>query len=470
MNLIDIQKSFFESALELDSHIFSNEQFNQWIEELRKTNSYEINKIPFSECDKWSFADDRSSLRHESGKFFSIEGLLIETNFGSLSKWSQPIINQPEIGILGFITKVIDGVRHFLVQAKMEPGNIDLVQISPTLQATKSNFTQVHKGKKPAYLEYFLNHPSSSIIYNQLQIEQCGRFIKKRNRNVIIEITDELSLEDYFKWLTLGQIKKLLQSNNIINMDSRTVISCISYMELIQSKMALPTIILNQAITPLTQAFIKSIHSVENSIHNEYQIISWFTDLKINYELKTTSISLTDLEDWAINEYEIKNIKHDYFKINAFRINGGAREVNSWCQPLITEEKTGAIGFLTTYINKVMHFLVQAKMEPGSIDTIDMCPTISVSNFSKENDNIPFVRELRNANDDEILIDSIQSEEGGRFYHVQNKYMIILKENYDHVSIPENYIWMTLGQILSFIKHGYFNIEARSLISCINLI
>lgn len=73
-----------------------------------------------------------------------------------VSTWDQPIINQPEIGFLGFIVKKIQGVYHFLMQAKIEPGNLNVVQLSPTLQATRSNYTRVHKGAIPKYLEYFI--------------------------------------------------------------------------------------------------------------------------------------------------------------------------------------------------------------------------------------------------------------------------------------------------------------------------
>ena len=34
------------------------------------------------------------------------------------------------------------------MQAKIEPGNINKIQLSPTIQATKSNFTQKHGGRK----------------------------------------------------------------------------------------------------------------------------------------------------------------------------------------------------------------------------------------------------------------------------------------------------------------------------------
>ena len=64
------------------------------------------------------------------------------------------------------------------MQAKIEPGNINYVQLSPTLQATKSNYQKVHKGKNPTHLEYFLAE-DKNIILDQLQSEQGARFLKK---------------------------------------------------------------------------------------------------------------------------------------------------------------------------------------------------------------------------------------------------------------------------------------------------
>jgi len=66
-------------------------------------------------------------LHHNTGKFFSIQGIDINTNFGIKYKWQQPIINQPEIGFLGIIVKKINGILHFLLQAKIELGNINYI-------------------------------------------------------------------------------------------------------------------------------------------------------------------------------------------------------------------------------------------------------------------------------------------------------------------------------------------------------
>src|SRR5262249_25264452 len=143
------------------------------------------------------------NIVHETGRFFSIDGINVKTNWGYVPEWEQPIINQPEIGYLGFITREFDGILYFLMQAKIEPGNVNNVQLSPTLQATRSNYNQVHKGDKPLYLDYFLNVKPRQILLDQLQSEQGGRFLRKRNRNIIIKVDEDIQLYDNFIWLTL---------------------------------------------------------------------------------------------------------------------------------------------------------------------------------------------------------------------------------------------------------------------------
>jgi oxidase EvaA len=75
-----------------------------------------------------------------------------------------------------------------------------------------------------------------------------------------------------------------------------------------------------------------------------------------------------------------------------------------------------------------------------------------------------------NARPDQVRSSSVQSEEGGRFYHDENRYLTIELDPDDAVDVPPNYIWMTLRQIKEFIRfNNYFNIESRGLIACLGV-
>ena len=136
-NIQETQLNFLISAIHKGYYIGTIEVL-AWMKKLNNEVQSKIEQIPLCELRDWKYRDDR--VRHDSGKFFSIDGIRIETNYRDVRTWDQPIINQPEIGFLGFIVKKIQGVYHFLMQAKIEPGNLNVVQLSPTLQATRSNY------------------------------------------------------------------------------------------------------------------------------------------------------------------------------------------------------------------------------------------------------------------------------------------------------------------------------------------
>ncbi|MBT2562755.1 NDP-hexose 2,3-dehydratase family protein [Pedobacter sp. ISL-64] len=217
------------SAVEYNPEL-SLDSFFKWLNDLNEKVTFEIEFTPLSKLKNWK-VEENGNIKHESGRFFSIEGIHVKATINNLTKeWDQPIINQPEVGFLGILCQERNGILCFLMQGKIEPGNVNKIQLSPTLQATKSNFTQVHGGNVPKFLEYFKDEMfGKKIIVDQLQSEQGARFLKKRNRNMIIQMDQsiELDVPDNFCWLTLNQLKTLLNYPNLINMDTRTVLSCI---------------------------------------------------------------------------------------------------------------------------------------------------------------------------------------------------------------------------------------------------
>ena len=122
---------FFKSALAKDSDVISILKILEWIKAKNGEVNNQIEQIPLDKMRLWKFDEITGNIVHESRRFFSIEGIRVETNWGNVPMWEQPIINQPEIGFLGILAKKINGILHFLMQAKIEPGNLNTVQISP---------------------------------------------------------------------------------------------------------------------------------------------------------------------------------------------------------------------------------------------------------------------------------------------------------------------------------------------------
>ena len=472
---IDNSMLFLRSALTLKNPFNSTEQVIAWLKERNEKVKVKIESIAFSEMTQWIFDVNTGSLRHVSGKFFSIEGINVKTNCGCVPNWDQPIINQPEIGILGIIAKEFDSVLYFLMQAKVEPGNVNFVQISPTLQATKSNYTQVHQGNPPAYLNYFQALHRHKALLDQLQSEQGARFIKKRNRNIIIQVHDNIEVLEDFCWLTLGQIKELMKYDNLVNMDTRTVISCIPYGNHSSDAIKFYHLLNDSRSDSVSAGMLRSELDFEVSLYTFDEIIHWFTNLKTIYDLSISPIRLNEVRNWRINEKEICHEDGKFFRVIAVNVEISNREVKSWHQPLIEPAQNGICAFVVKEIRGVLHFLVQAKLECGNFDILEMAPTVQclTGNYTNEDSlsSLPFLRYVLNSSGDSVFYDSLQSEEGGRFFREQNRNMIILADESFPLDVPHNYVWMTLNQLKTFIKfNNYINIQARSLISLISFI
>lgn len=473
-NIQDTQLDFLVSAMS-HGNFQTTDQILGWMKSQNEEVVSNIMQIPISELRGWSYRDDR--IRHNSGKFFSIDGIHIRTNYRNTPEWDQPIINQPEIGFLGFIVKKFNGVLHFLLQAKIEPGNLNIVQLSPTLQATRSNYTRVHGGKAPTYLEYFNGEKDVLILVDQLQSEQGARFLHKRNRNIIVEVgeDEELEVKEGYIWASLGQIKELLRYPNVVNMDSRTVISCINFGSYSEHSLRLLDAVkrMNGIHSSKPDSFLYSVLSGDNHLNELQDIIQWITSLKFKYELDVTPVGISKMKNWIYDGNTIHHESGKYFDVMGCRVEIGNREVVSWDQPMVRSAQEGLMGFIVKKINGIYHFLVQAKLESGNFDIVEMAPTVQclTGNYRKGKNEytIPYLEQILNAPKDKIWYSSYQSEEGGRFFQEQNLNIIVEVGEEFPIEVEENYCWLTLNQMLSFVTYNnYLNIAARSLLSAIS--
>lgn len=459
-----VADDFVESALAGESAVMPLSRFHAWLDVQRAQRTLRMRRIPFAALDQWSLRPPWNSLAHRSGKFFAVEGVRVSTDFGPVPVWEQPIIRQDEIGILGIITRDFGNLRHFLMQAKIEPGNINGVQLSPTVQSTRSNYTRVHGGKPTPYGDYFTEPGRARVLIDRLLLEQGARFLRKRNRNVIVEVADDIPLEDGFCWLTLGQIKRLLREDNLLNMSARSVLSCI--------RLAAP-----EARDPRLSEFgaqvATSFRADAPALHSDTEILIWLNRLRGSYSMHLTSRPLDQLEGWVWEDDRISHATGCHFSVIAVDVVASEREVARWSQPLLQHSGYGINGFLMQRIRGVLHVLVRACAFPGNGRMFELGSTVSRANarvhFGSANAP-PFLEYFRDPPASWIRYRTEQSEEGGRFKHFVSAYMLLEVPEGERLDLPENYLWMTIGQLSTLNNHGHVNIEGRNLLSCFSLI
>jgi len=447
-----------------DEGVYTNSEILAWIADRNKTVAVKIEKTTLEKT-QWFYDEASGCIVNKSRAFFQIAGL---QTVNEKKEASQPIILQNEIGFLGFLCRKIDGVLHFLVQAKVEPGNLNKIQLSPTVQATKSNFTQKHGGKMPPYVEYFLKSDSYTIVVDQIQSEQNSRFLKKRNRNVVLLLDDNTEIAEpaTHRWMTLGQIKSLMKIDNLVNMDTRTVLSCIPLFE--------------QALLSGVEDKVKDLPLLRSitqpSNYNAVSaIFNYVNDYKMFSDISSKLVPLFSLANWnmnKINNYEEFSCETGFpFKIVFCDISIEGREVRNWGQPLFEAEGMAWFGLITAVDQGVRHFLVSAKPEIGCFDKIEIAPTVQLEDSEPHNSDLvttlffDYYNKRRG-----VMCDVVLSEEGGRFYHEQNHNVVLEISKDDIPVVPRGYFWVTYRTLNELVQiNNCLNIQLRNLLVLLEL-
>jgi oxidase EvaA len=422
--------------------------------------------VPLDRLNGWRYHEDPGVIAHESGRFFSVEGLQIETQSplagwgqSPLAGWGQPIMNQPETGILGFLVKEIDGILCFLMQLKAEPGNRNGLQLSPTVQATRSNYTGIHGGRHVPYLEFFQDPARRQVIADVRQSEYGTRFLRKRNRNMVVEAIEPVEARDGFAWLTLGQLHRLLATEDLVNMDTRSVLACLPLGD------AVPV----AGDEGFATALARSLAPGGPELHPLVNVLSWITEARTRFEMRARTVPLNALADWEFSGGRISHRAGRHFDVIGVRVEAVGREVKQWSQPMIRARATALLALLVTRMHGVLHVLMQVRAEPGLMDFAELAPTVQCTPDDCAElppaDRPLFLDLVQNAPNADVRFDTALSDEGGRFYHTGSRHLVV---ETGWLPEPPEFRWLTLGQLEELTQHShYLNMQARSVLACL---
>lgn len=200
-----------------------------WRDERCRAIRFRAELIGLDEISGWS-RDANGNVRHQTGQFFAVEGVRVESGvLREVASWDQPIYTQTEGGVLGLIARETpDNGVQFLLYAKAEPGNIGVLQLSPSVQSTWSNIRRAHGGKPSPMLEVLAAKSGVRTIYRAEHNEEGGRFWRKSNENIIVLIDDEAVIQSdmtMFCWASLSQIRELALIDNVLSPFVKTIIA-----------------------------------------------------------------------------------------------------------------------------------------------------------------------------------------------------------------------------------------------------
>lgn len=438
-----------QSAIENQS-IFDNQTVDEWLRLARQNASQKSVIVPLDSVDGWLCDSKSGNIVHSNGNFFVITGIHARhRHCHDEIEWDQPIIDQPEIGILGIIARPINGILHFCLQAKEEPGNIGNIQISPTVQATYSNFTAAHGGATPLFLEYFTGKLPARIMYARLQSEDGGRFLFKANRNMLVMVDDTFPVElpENFIWLTLQQIRRLISQQNTINACVRSILS------------------------PLFAS--SSGKTAHDSAERLRAAMLWLDERRACNHIHCQHIDLNHLVEWAIDDKGFfSHMQKRFFRVVGLNITTNKREVKQWGQPIIENPAAGIIGLMVRQGENGLELLIQAKPEVGNRIPVQLGPTVQFTQTNYEGSQKlakPFLYDqFLHPEQSSIIHESRQTEEGARFFREYHLHRIIQVEEGMYNNPPPDYRWLTSNEVRFFLSLGeQVNSCARSILSCL---
>lgn len=436
-----------------------------WLDDHRARCDMQVEEIPWQASQEWAL--QQGHLCHRSGGFFSIVGVSLEG--GSSRHPPQPLIYQPEIGILGFLLQRQAGRKHVLVQAKPEPGNVGLVQASPSVQATQSNYTRKHQGKETPFLDCFIGTPDVQVHASTLQSEQGTRFLGKYNRNLLVELPPSLVVDEVegYRWAPLEELCALLAMDFQINTDARSVLVCSPWRLLAatgepfqrwRGKGGLGEQLLCSYSAP-ERAFASSDEHVAGRLER----------MRETFAFTTQMTSLGFAPEWMAGRAAVLSGAYGSFEVRHYQVSSSAREVDFWDQPLIASTEEGLAVLLAKEINGVLHFLFKCRAEIGFTECFQYGPSIQSSGgvpaiiAGLDQEDEALMAALQQA---EPLLSSRHSDEGGRFYKCVSCYRVMLLDSAQETPVTDALSWMTLAQVERFSQQqGFFSNEARSLVS-----
>lgn len=397
-------------------------------------------RIPLSEVRRWDTSASSEAYVHDSGRFFSVVG--IESASEQRTQWTaDAMIEQPEVGLLGLLVTPSSLGMAALVQAKAEPGTIGGTQLSPTVQATRSNQLRAHGGK-PVFLLDLFRAPRGAIL-DTIQSEHGGVFWQKRNRSVILEVP-RFEAPPGFRWVEIVDLFALLSVDNLVHADLRTVLSM--------------------------GPFWPGPDSPDRHSALE-RIQQWLSEHRASNSLAIRRVPLFRLDSWHRTHDAFERLDQRGHEIIGVRVRAHGREVEAWDQLMVHPRGRGLVGLAIRERRGELQALVRICVEPGLLQFVEIGPTVQIAGGARPADDMQreLARLLAPGIDSrasaQVYFDGVQTDEGGRFFRSEVRYVVVACD----IEIPsDRYRWCDIGALTTLARYGnQLNMQARDALVCL---
>ena len=415
-----------------------------WFSRVEQAADFQVEPLALSHSKHWQMVG--GAIAHDSGRFFRIAGTVWRDAEGAPTY--RPMVEQREIGTLGFILRDRPSrAPELLAHAKIEPGNVNAVQLAPTCQATASNIACLHGGDVPPYSGMF-GADAAEMVHQSLQSEQGSRFLGKLNRNVLVRFNGDVALTPAHRFVAVDEVLELVAADYVMNTDARSVLVTSPWRTLVRRP-------------PFERYDVQFARELAESFRlpikpEQTMTLGRTLSLVRANTPQPTAVPLDALEGWRVDAEGVVPEGGVPYRIRHIKVRARGREVAEWDQPIVESAGTGLVELHCGRLNGVLHFLFRLQVEPGLVSRAELGPTVCVEPGSVAM-NHPLPPSAH------VIIETWQSDEGGRFFQDKSLYRIV--DRGQAHSAAEGY-WLNVAQVHDLLMQGgWFTNEARSVLS-----
>ena len=396
------------------------------------TNNYlDVKKIPLKQLGEWTL-DDNYSIQHKSKGFFTFIATQ-QDGFKNI------LISQNEIGILSILLRFEEKDfmnREILIQKKQEPGNSPLTQLSPSIQMTFSNLTGKHGGEDINLID--IQNYFRKSLYSYIRHEQSDSFLYKKNLN-IFSLFDSSMKKNLFDlrnkfWIKISEIIKLALLGDSIHADTRSVLFLYFGKKLVNE---------------FRYQFLNTIN---------YDLANKLNLWNLSNQKNWSFIKIKDVANYKNGSLHFNCPKDKFNKriVSGYSIKSNNREVFQWSQPLLFINKK-IYDLIFTESDNQIFIIISLKSSSGTMNNLEFMPSFSF--YAEDKTSNAFYDNKIN-----LIHQSNQTEEGGRFFKRSNLHRIFYLKDISKYKDDPNKLVLSIPEILYFYENSDFiSMELRSI-------
>ena len=391
---------------------------------------FSLQRIKLAEQNQWSIKS--GALSHISNGFFHVAGIR-----SRISGAEHLILFQPQSALTG-LALFRDGSQiYLLLQARVEPGLPNIGEYGPTIQSTAANYLRMHGGKSTSYVELFRSFsPIANALGSNIQFDLGKRYFFKSKLHSYLELDEQVETKENMIWVPLQVVGDVLANDNFLNPDLRSLLSVFDWDLFVNNELS------GSSNTEVAEDDDFAFPASKLG-SNEWKLIG-----------------LDQLTGWEVQEYGVAAVSDAGIWVDMVHVSCFSREVREWSQPLLSCSSQGLVVLLVRRVNDQYEFLLSMESEFGISGGRTVLPSYVIYPGA-DAENIG-----RTFENDTLLAEMTQSEEGGRFFQNESLYRVFMVAGDNDIEPQQR--WVSAEILKSILKSSNrASLQLRCIVSLI---